>query len=100
MPKVKLNINVDATELLKVGLGFVPRNASFTERTIDNGNGRWVSYQGDGQVVSMTFHKTKEHSATAQSRNTSKSTAGPGEWAIASVASVPFCTDKTFYDFW
>ena len=97
---VNFNINVDASELIRVGLGFLPRNTSWNDRMIDNGNGRWISYQGDGKVVSMTFHKTKEHSATAQSRNTAKSTKGPGEWAIAVVASVPFYTDKTFYDFW
>lgn len=95
-----VNFDIDVVELLKIALGFIPKNLSYNDRMIDNGNGRWISYQGDGMVVSMSNHKTKNHSATAQSLKTAKSTAPPGHWAIAVITSFPFCTDKTFYDFW
>lgn len=97
---VNLNINVDVAELVKTAINITPKTQSYNSRMIDNNNGRFVSMQTNGLVISACYHKTKNHSATAQSMGTAKSTAAPGTWAVAYINSSPLAVDKTFYDFW
>lgn len=98
-----LNINVDVAELVKIALKTAPSKLSYSSQTLDGGNGRWISCQTGGKVISACFHKTKNHSATVQTGiwpfiHQSKSTASPGEWAVAYRNSEPG-VDKTLYNF-
>ena len=111
---VKLNISVDVNELIKQAcdLANVTQRGKYQSQMIDNNNGRWVTVQCDGKLISACYHKSKNHSATCEVHNnftknfgvpdhivrSSKSTAAPGEWAVAMVDSGKLGGDKTFYN--
>ena len=94
------NIDVDVFKIFEC-IGAV--RSSYKSEILDNGNGRWISCQENGQVISACYHKTKNHSATVETGgmgpffNSKKSTAGPGEWAVAIVGSRGW--DRTYYNF-
>lgn len=99
---LNLGINVDLNTLFQQIGESLP--SSYKSELIDNGEGRWVSCQSNGKVMSACYHKNKEHSATVETGGQGpfytcqKSTAGPGEWAVAIVGSRGW--DRTHYDFW
>ena len=97
-----LSITVSVAELIKAVVGLVPEKSSYNDRTLDNGNARWISCQTGGKVISACYHKTKEHSATVQTglliKHEAKSVAPAGKWAVA-VLNSELGVDKTFYNF-
>ena len=100
---INLGITVDVNKLLSQ-IGEALNASSCQSQLIDNGEGRWISSQANGKVISACYHKTKNHSATVETGGQGpfytcqKSTAGPGEWAVAKVGSRGW--DRTHYDFW
>ncbi|CAL6009229.1 Conserved_hypothetical protein [Hexamita inflata] len=100
---IKLNIDVDVNTLInQIISGFTPD--SYNSQFKDNGNGRFISVQGNGKVIAAYFHKTKWHSATAitglNHDRKAKSDAPPGEWATAYIKHDIFGGDQTFYNEW
>ena len=87
---------------------------SLNDRYFDNNQGRFISCQAGGKLISMCFHQTKQHSATCEVHNnftknfgvgdkvvrSAKSEAPPGRWAIAYCDSGRLGGDKTFYNCW
>lgn len=110
---VSFPINVDLNKLLDQ-IGGITHRSSRQERYFDGGKGRWIEGQNDGKLYSMCYHSTKEHSATVEVHNhfrqmfgardeivrSNKSTAPPGQWAIAFCDSGRLGGDKTYYNFW
>ena len=110
---VSFNISVDVNELIKQVCSATNRS-SLNDRYFDNNQGRFISCQSDGKLISMCYHKTKQHSATCEVHNnftknfgvgdkvvrSAKSEAPPGKWAIAYCDSGKFGGDKTFYNCW
>lgn len=111
---LKLDMNVDINKLIDqaCGLANVTQRGKYQSQTIDNNKGRWVTAQSDGKLISACFHESKNHSATCEVHNnftknfgvpdhvvrSAKSTAGPGEWAVAMVDSGKLGGDKTYYN--
>ena len=63
------------------------------------GNDKWISILNDDQVVSMYWHPTKRHHATAHGKTKPpRSKAAPRCWAVAIAmrSSLPN-TNKTYY---
>ena len=77
-----------------------------------NNQGRFISCQAGGILYSMCFHQTRQHSAICEVHNnfkkmfgaedkivrSAKSTAPPGQWAIAYCDSGRFGGDKTDFE--
>lgn len=66
----------------------------------DVGGGKFISRIGHGKVVSMYWHPTKKHSATAKGGlfcGEAKSVAPAGKWAVA-ICNVGGMGAKTFWD--
>ena len=111
--QVSLNINVDVNKLIEQVVSSTERN-SLNDRYFDNNQGRFISCQAGGKLISMCFHQTKQHSATCEVHNnftknfgvgdkvvrSAKSEAPPGRWAIAYCDSGRLGGDKTFYNCW
>ena len=111
--QVSLNINVDVNKLIEQVVSSTERN-SLNDRYFDNNQGRFISCQAGGKLISMCFHQTKQHSATCEVHNnftknfgvgdkvvrSAKSEAPPGRWAIAYCDSGKLGGDKTFYNCW
>lgn len=109
-----LDISVDINELINqaCGLTNITQRRAYQSQMIDDDNGRWVTAQCGGKLISACFHKSKNHSATCEVHNnftrhfgvkdhvvrSAKSTAGPGEWAVAIVDSGRLGGDKTYYN--
>ena len=110
---INLNINVDVNKLIEQVVSSTERN-SLNDRYFDNNQGRFISCQAGGKLISMCFHQTKQHSATCEVHNnftknfgvgdkvvrSAKSEAPPGRWAIAYCDSGRLGGDKTFYNCW
>lgn len=96
----RFDINANAIDLIRTMVGLSPKTYYYISTMIDNNNGRFIVMQGGGLVFSMCYHKTKNHSATAQSWRTAKSTAAPGTWAMAYVRSSFFAIDRASHDYW
>ena len=110
---VSLSIDVNVNELIKQVCSATDRS-SLNDQWLDNNQGRWISCQSGGLLISMCYHKTKQHSATCEVHNnftkmfgagdkivrSAKSEAPPGKWAIAYCNSGKLGGDKTYYNFW
>jgi len=70
-------------------------NASYYSKQEVSG-GTFVSKIEGDLVISMFYHPSKQHSATAEGLVKSRSVANPGEWAIA-VTSKAMFGNKSFY---
>ena len=110
---VNFSISVDVNKLIEQ-IGSITGRNSLNDRYFDNNQGRFISCQAGGILYSMCYHKTKQHSATCEVHNnftqklgagdkivrSAKSTAPPGQWAIAYCDSGKLGGDKTYYNCW
>lgn len=86
---------------------------SFNSRYFDDDDdGRYISCQVDGKLISANYHETKHHSATCEVHNhfrqmfgaedeivqSAKSDAKPGEWAVACCTAGKLGGNKTYYN--
>ena len=108
---LNLNITVAADELINLVARTMKRN-SLSDQYFDNNQGRFISCQAGGILYSMCFHQTRQHSAICEVHNnfkkmfgaedkivrSAKSTAPPGQWAIAYCDSGRFGGDKTDFE--
>ena len=71
-------------------------NANYYSKQEVSG-GTFVSTIEDDLVISMFYHPSKKHSATAEGLVKSRSEANPGEWAIA-VTSKAMFGNRSYYN--
>jgi hypothetical protein len=100
--QANLSFRVDVNDLIRQVTRATER-ASLNDRMIDGGNGRWISSQTGGLLISACFHNTRKHSATARVngniiKRSASSSAEAGRWAIAYVQSGKLGGDETFYN--
>jgi len=53
-----------ATELIKLAFNVYAQAANICDQTFSDGS-RWISYCDNANIISMYYHPTKEHTATA-----------------------------------
>lgn len=86
------NINLDVNRLIdQVWPG---KRSAVAKTDQDVGGGRFISLLCGEKLVSMYFHPTKRHSATANGRREVKSVKNAGKWAIAEVDAKTSLLDK------
>ena len=104
-------IDIDPEEIVKSVTSATERE-SFNSRYFDNDDGRYISCQVDGKLISASYHETKHHSATCEVHNhfrqmfgaedeivrSAKSDAKPGEWAVACCTAGKLGGNKTYYN--
>jgi len=96
---LNLNINVDINELLNQVerlIGTTIYRSGITSSS-PKGYDKFVSVMNGQQVISLYFHPTCKHSATANGKTKAKSVANPGQWAVA-VAMRGIFGNATNYD--
>ena len=101
MCEVKLDMNCNINDLIdqvyKMTGTLIKKNG--ITYSSPNGNDKWISILNDEQVVSMYWHPTKRHHATAHGKTKPpRSKAAPRCWAVAIAmrSSLPN-TNKTYY---
>ena len=95
---LNFGINIDATQIIQTIVN-TTQKSSYNDRYIDNNQGRWISCQAGGFLISACYHSTQQHSATVIGRAQCKSIAPPGQWAVAYTNNRMLGGNKTFYYF-
>lgn len=94
------NINTDLQALMRAANLPLFCATNLTDYRIDGGRGRFVSVMTPAHTVSMSYHTTRWHSATAQVPfGSEKGVSPPGRWVVTHVRRA-LMGNKTFYDWW
>ena len=110
---IEESMNINADDLINMVVRGIIK-LDFSDEYIDGTEGRFIKCRTGGHLISLCFHKTKEHSAIAEVHNSvtnkfwandivkrdARCRAPPGKWAAAWINSGKFGGNEAYYKLW